>query len=51
MLKYKKELAMLKKQAEDATSAMLRDDKVSSLQKQIHWFKNETRVLDEILEK
>jgi RNA processing factor Prp31 len=32
MLKYKKQLAKLKQQAEDAAGALLRDDKVTNLQ-------------------
>jgi hypothetical protein len=51
MLKYKKELGELKRKAEDAAGALLRDDKVSSLQKQIHWFRKEAGVLEaQILE-
>lgn len=38
---YKKQLTKLKQQAEDAAGALLRDDKVSGLQNQISWFKNE----------
>jgi len=50
MSKYKKQLVALKQQAEEAAGALLRDDKVSSLHRQIHWFKNEAAVLDQLNE-
>lgn len=51
MMKYKKELVSLREQAEAAAGALLRDDKVSNLQNQITWFKNEAVLLDEVIEK
>lgn len=51
MDKYKKQLTKLKKDAEDAAGALLRDDKVSSLQRQITWFRKEAQKLDEITDK
>lgn len=50
MLKYKKELAQLKQTAEDKAGELLRDDKVSSLQKQIQWFKKEAGVLEDLIQ-
>jgi len=50
MNKYRKQLTDLKQQAEDAAGALLRDDKVSSLHKQIHWFKHEAGVLESNIE-
>ena len=41
MLKYKKVMKDLKQKAEDAAGTLLKDDKVSSLQKQLTWFRNE----------
>ena len=51
MNRYKKELIRLKKQAEDAAGAVLRDDKVAGLRNQITWFKNEITNLNEVIEK
>lgn len=51
MNRYKKELIRLKKQAEDAAGAVLRDDKVAGLRNQITWFKNEINNLNEVIEK
>jgi hypothetical protein len=45
----KKELTKYKKLAEAAAGAVLKDDKVSSLEHQIQWFRHEAIKLDEII--
>ena len=46
---HKKDITKYKKIAEDAAGAVLKDDKVSSLQHQIQWFRHEAIQLDEVI--
>ena len=51
MQKHKKQLAAYKKLADDAAGAVLKDDKVSGLQRQLSWFRQEAIKLDELVQK
>jgi hypothetical protein len=51
MLKHRKNLIEFKKKADDAAGAVLKDDKVSGLQKQLVWFRQEAIKLDELVQK
>ena len=48
---HQKELTKYKKIAEDKAGAVLKDNKVSSLQRQIKFFRHEAIKLDEIIDK
>ena len=48
---HQKQLTKYKKIAEDKAGAILKDDKVSSLQRQIQWFRHEAIKLDDIIAK
>ena len=50
MVKVKKELKFLKQEQDKVTSGLMNDDRITKLQDQIQWFKEESCKLNTILE-
>ena len=50
MTKVRKELNFLKQEQEKVTSGLMNDDRITNLQAQIQWFKEESAKLNQVLD-